>query len=448
MNFMGMDTGVMVRPTARSARCLPVLCFLVAGGSAAAAAEVDILASAGVGYSDNIGRVDQNQNSTAIGVLGLRFGINEDRRRLGTQLRGDVEWLRYSDDAYSSEVAGEAFGRVRLGLVEERLNWVIEDSFGQARRDPFSAPSPDNREYVNYFATGPDWVLQLGSAANVRLSGRYAAADYETSPTDSRRYGGSLTLERQMSSASRIGLSASRQVIEPRNGATFDSYDRDSAYVSYTAEAARSALMIDAGVNRVRGGDIDSGGLLARIELSREIGAFSRLTLRLGNEFTDSGFAFGQSLAAPLPGVVGSGDAALLQEPSPYTSRHASLGWTSEGLRTSVGLSIGVADENYERSDVFDRQLYSAGLNVSRAVGVRTSFSAAIRYQRYDFEASDVADNAELGYSLAFSWRPGRRVGIELSGERREFTSDGGAVDSDETRYWLRLTYSHQASAR
>jgi hypothetical protein len=434
-----MYTDLMARSRTLNAARLTVLVITVAGSSGIRAASIELEGSAGVGYSDNITRVESNKQSATIGSLGLRFDITEDSRRLNADLSGDLAWLAYSGDTYSSEVAGNAAGRARVGLVDERLSWTVEDSFGQTRRDMFSAPTPGNRENVNYFATGPDLRLPIGSVMSMRLEGRYTRVDYEDSPADTQRYGGTFALERELSSTALFSLNASHQRVEPRGGSMMPDYDRSSAFLRYAARGARSDFSFDAGADRVKGEGLDTTGALLRLEVSRQIGVYSRISARLGNEITDSGAVFGQQIGTLAP--VGTEGDALVQEALPYTNRYFEFGWSATGRITNLGLWATWADEDYEQGSVFDRQRYSIDLSGSRAVGPRTTIAAGARYHRYDFDSPIATDNDEIAYRLALTWSVNPRLGLELSGERSEYSSDAGGGVGDETRFWLRLKY-------
>jgi hypothetical protein len=437
----------MGRPRTSSAAGLTAIVLAVAGAGSAGAATVEWEGSAGLGHSDNITRALQDKQSATIGSLGMRFGLNETTRRVDADLSGDLEWLNYSGSSYSSEVTGNAAGHARVGLVEDRLFWNIEDSFGQTRRDQFSVPTPENREHINFFSTGPDLRLLLGDQTYLQLGGRYARVDYEHSPGDSQRFGGTLGLQRDLSAISQVSLNGSHQRIEPRGESFLPAYDRSSAYLRYAIAGARTSLAADVGGNRVKGGVFDSDGALIRLELSREVGAFSQVTARLGSELTDSGDQFGQLIAAASAAGLPATDASV-QDAAPYTHRYVNLGWTSTGRITTAGVSAGWFGEDYEQIAARDREGYTLGLHGAREMGARTRLTASVQYHSYKYDAPGSVDNEELIYSLALAWRAGRRLSLELAGQRSEYSSDASSSDIGEMRAWLRLRYGDQRSIR
>lgn len=412
----------------------------------AQAVELNLEASAGLGYSDNIGRVATDQRDATIRSVGIRFSALQDSRRLHTSLVGDLSLQDYAGSAYGSEIVGSASGSVRLDLIEERLSWTVEDGFGQTRRDLFTVPSPDNRENINHFSTGPDLLLNFNSFLRARLGARYTSVNYEYSPADSERIGGWLELERQLSGSGHLSLNVSHEGVSPVDEATASSYDRGAAWLRYSIDGNRSSLAFDLGANRVSGRGAESSGLLARLDVARSIGAYSRITLRAGTEFTDSGADFGRRSALDAPVLETE---SLVQAAQPYNNRFLEGGWTAAGRRTSIGISVGWADERYEQDAALDRERLFASMMASRQIGTRTNATVGILYNKSNFDHAAAIDNDDLTYRAAVARRISRRFDVELAAEHLEFSSSLANSESDETRYWLRVRFSdRRAGAR
>jgi hypothetical protein len=429
----------MVTAAMRSAARIALLLAGACAAHAAAAATIDFDVNAAVGRTDNIARVPDGEQDATIRSVGLQLAVLHDARRLDADVVGDFTWMDYSGDVFSSELTGSGAGRLSLDFVPERLRWVVEDSFGQTRRDLFSVPTPLNRENVNYFATGPDLQFRLGASTSLLLGGRYARVDFEDSPADSQRMGGWLGAERTLSGAARLSLNTSVERIEPRNEVLVPSYDRTAAFLGYAVSGARTSISVNLGANRVRGGGLDESGALAQIEVGRDAGRRSRMTLRIGHELTDSGSVMGQQSSGELP-MPGGGTDAMVQAAQPFTHNYAELSLLLNGRRTSVGFSGGWFDEDYVGGNAADRQRWALGANLSRVLTSRARVSAGLVYNASNFEAAST-DNDDLSYNLALSVNLGRRLGIEVSGERYAFSSDLPSSDLDETRYWLRLRF-------
>lgn len=431
----------MVRPERSNPHCqlIPLLA-IIAGGSVEAAT-VQVAADAGIGRTDNVTRVPDGERSATIRSAGVRFSVLQDNRRTNVDVLGDLSWLDYAGNVHPSELVGSAAGRLRLNLVEDHLNWVFEDSFGQVRQDLFSVPGPDNRENINYFSTGPNLRFSIGAATNLLLGGRYVLVDYEESPGDSRRASGSLGVERVLPRGSTLSFNASKERIEARGASFAPDYDREAAYLRYALTGRRSSVALSAGANRVDGSGGNDSGTLLRLELRRDVGRLSVLNLRAGRELTDSGATFALDEGGQLPSP-GSGIGTSLQTSQPYTGTYVEAGWRVVGRRTSIGLDGGWNDQNYDGAGALDIVRKTLGLDVTRSLGTRTTAAASVRLARNQY-AGSLADNDEISYSANLSWAAGRRLSLELAGEHFAYSTEL-APTVHETRYWMRARYGHR----
>src|SRR5690606_16682042 len=125
--------------------------------------------------------------------------------------------------------------------IPDRLQWVFEDSFGQAQDDPFAPSTPDTREDLNYFSTGPDLLVRFGSTGFTRVYGRWSSTTYETSPLDAERTTAGLSVGRRASESSELSLNGVTESIDFDADASTD-YDRKSAFIGYRVDAARTLI--------------------------------------------------------------------------------------------------------------------------------------------------------------------------------------------------------------
>ena len=103
-----------------------------------ALAEVTYRADLGVGYSDNIRRVDVDPTDETIGVVGLELSWLAKTVRLDADVKVGGDYMHYVDDTFDNEYVGLAGGAITIGIAPEHCPWLCEDSFGQAQSDPFA----------------------------------------------------------------------------------------------------------------------------------------------------------------------------------------------------------------------------------------------------------------------------------------------------------------------
>ena len=420
--------------------CVLVL-VVAAGSSAVQAADVGYHVSVGLGYSDNIARLPEHEESETIGSLGLDFSILQRSRKLDLQATADLSWLKYFGDTYDSELVGTFTGEGTYEIVSEHLAWVAQDNFGQVRIDPFSALTPDNLENINYFTTGPDLTFGMGKDTRLRLSGRFSDIAYEESPFDSTRLSGIARLMHAFSSATTVSLNAQRDHIDFDEAPDDLDYDRDQAFLRYEATGSRTQLAVDLGYSRLLQGDETTDGLMMRLEASRNVSASSTVLLTAGREFLDAGDSFRLEQGLPSGGLEAR---PSTQTPNPFTSTYASLGWQFHRNRTGLTFDVTHFDDAYETASALDRTRMLASLGLTREITPAMRLYLGGTYAQEDFDTA-IGDYHETGGMLGLTHRLGRNltVGARYNHLRRKGDVPVGAIS--ENRFWLSLSYGRDA---
>jgi hypothetical protein len=404
----------------------------------AAGADLDYRVSVGAGHSDNIQRAPVNEIDEDIASAGLRFAFDERTARLRADIVGDLAYYDYLDDTYDSEVVGNIYADTLFALVQDRLTWAVNDQFGQVLTDPFLPSTGENRENINYFSTGPDFLMGLGSQMRVRIGARYALVDYEESPLDSTNTGGQLALIREISDRSSMSLNASVQQIEydAQPGADFDQLE---TYLRYQVEGSRTNLDVDAGFSQLdrEAGDGTEGGLLLRVDASRRISGSSTVTLGLGREFTTSAGAF-----AGAQGIINVGlDAAPgRQTPDPFTLDQARLGWNFTRNVTSLSVSAGLAKRSYDDNPVLDQSTTTLAARLRRELSPTTSLELFASQTAVQFEPP-APDYQDMTAGASFGWRLTRNLTLDLRYDLFKRSADSAATEYTENRLWLSISY-------
>ncbi|HEY6644768.1 outer membrane beta-barrel protein [Povalibacter sp.] len=400
--------------------------------------ELSIAVTGGASWSDNVGRTPSDEESGTIGRAGVELGYQHQSRRIDTSVDLNAGYDYYFDDIFDNDVVGGVDATLNLGIVPERFLWFFQENFGQITSDPFAASTPDNRENVNYFTTGPDLLFNFGSATTARLSGRYSDAQYEVADTDGQQYGGALSLARRLSGTATLSLNVEGTRFEFDDQALNTDYDRYLGYLRYEVQGARTGLAVDAGYTTL---DIDgetSGGLLGRVTLSRRISPASTLDFSIGQQFSDAGDLFrdGQNtggVSLDSASIVGTGD--------PFESRTASIGYNFNRNRTGFGFDASYGKETYETSSEFDRTLTTYGAyytrQLSRAVDIR--IFAQLEHEK--FETTDFDDD-ELHAGAYLNWALGRTLALRLQYERFDRDSFDAGTDYTENQASLFLIWS------
>lgn len=410
---------------------------LIVAAATPAQAELDFSVEAGVGHSDNISRVPTGEIDETIATAGVDLTWDVSRPRLEGEATVDLNYFDYLDDTYSSEVVGTANGAVVLGLVPDRFTWLVQDSFGQARSDPFTPVTPGSRENINYFTTGPDVIVALGNTGRLRLFGRYSSSEYERSLLDSERLSGGVAVARRLSARSEVAFNAVTERVEFKDDFNIDQ-DRDNLFVSYTLDGSRTNMQIEAGYTwlELEDGEEDDGALL-RVSLGRELSASSNVWLTFGTQLTDAAEALRASVSGPTA-VGGAADVTATADP--FERRSVAAGWDFSRNRTSIDVGVEWDEDRYETQSALDRTALAWNASIQRnispllTVGLLTSLT--------DEEFDTINQSAdELRYGATLDWRFARRVGLRLLAERYDRDSSDPLGEYVENRIFLTLFY-------
>jgi hypothetical protein len=369
----------------------------------------------------------------------VQFSFGQRSAKLQADIVGDLAYYDYLQNTYDPEFLGNAIADVRYSFVPQRFDWVFTDNFGQVLADPFAPATPDNRENINYFSTGPDVIFPFGSQTRLRLSARYALTTYEDSPLDSDSLLGQIGLIRTLSSSSSVSLNARAQRVKYHEESLNGDYDQGEAFVRYEAEGARTRLTVDAGYTELDqdAAENSEGGLLLRLTLERRLSAASVVTLDGGSEFSNSASAFAQGQGV---GGVGIGSAPGRQTVEPFTLDHATLTWDFQRNRTALSLFGRWEERSYENDPILDQTLSTLGASLRRELSQSTSIEISGAGASASFEQPGV-DYDELTAGVAFDWRLSRAVSLRASYDYVDRNSDLAGASYKENRFWLSIGF-------
>ena len=377
----------------------------------------DYGADVGIGETDNVTLAPSNKISQTMATADVDFDLKEQSRRLQVDAKGNFVDLDYLQGAYGNQLLGRFDGIADLGLWPEHLIWAVRDDFGQVGLDPYMPVTPGNIEDVNYFSTGPDWLLRFGATSFMDLDLRYARAQYQTSDFDSNRLIGNLAWGLNLSSRSTLSLNAATERVMFEDTRVNLDFDRTRAYARYELQGARTDIAIDLGASLIDQSGTSTSGSLAKLELSRRLSAASKLTLSAGRELTDPSSSFA-TLQSGASGIIGVGSAP--QTGQSYNVDFASAGWQYARHRTTLALSFQWEKDNYLNQPQFDLERLGGEFRVSRRLTRRLTTQLFGRLYRNDYpnvrlaaaSGSSNYDNLIVGGDL--QWRAGRTLVVDL----------------------------------
>jgi hypothetical protein len=393
---------------------------------------------AGIGETDNVRLTPTDRRSDTIATVGFDLDWQEQRSLLDANVIGDMEYLDFLRHSYSPEVIGNLLANMQLNLVPQFLRWEFNDNFGQGNIDPAAPLTPNNRENINYFTTGPDLTMPLGAANEMLLEGRYSNVNYEVSPLSSNRYSAGLGIRHELSSSSGISVNVQDEVIRFEDSTLNPDYDEQEAYLRYDAKGVRTRITFDVGVDRLKLTNETVSGPLARVEVTRQLSPSTSIVLTAGRDFSDVGneFLLLQSLGGATlstQAVGASGD--------PFKQDYVTLGWNFQERRTTFGFGAGYFKLTYEDGDTLDEERTTGSAHFSRRLTPRVEAGVYVSYVKEQFRNLLGGDYNELDATAQVTYRINSKfsMDVELARTRREDELDANSYTDD--RVWLKFRY-------
>jgi hypothetical protein len=416
---------------------------------------------AGIGETDNVTLVPNDKVSQTIAVADFDLALNEQTRLLDIKALGNFSYLDYLQDAYRGQLIGRFDGQGQVAIIPEHLSWVLQDSFGQAQIDPFTAASPANREDINYVSTGPDLALRIGSLGFFDATARYARTQYEVSPFDSNRFSGSVAFGRRMSANSNLSVDGGYERVEFDNTVVNADFSRSSVYGRYEVQGARTNLNAILGLTRVDQGNDSVTGPDVNLEISRELSAAAKLTLSLRRDQTDGSTSFsgatgfggppggvtptpGSGGVSALPGgpATGIGATPAAVTSSNYTITDAALGWQYVRNRSTFSLSGRWERDSYSGQPLLNVSRSDAEFRVERRLTRALTAELSGSVLRTQFVFTDYAETDGLvGAGLSFREGKGLEIRLRYSHTTRIASGIGSGTGYDENRVFLTVGY-------
>lgn len=403
----------------------------------AGAAELEYGVEVGIGTSDNIRRVPANEESETIATAGLDLSLAREGGRVEADVEVDLTYYDYQDNTFDSEVSGIANADMRINFVPERFIWVLIDNFGQTELDPFAVSTPANRENINYLTTGPDLTLRLGSVGSLTLFGRYSMTTFEESNFDDERKLGGISLGRDLSARSNVSLNVTAERVEFEDPAFGSDYDRQSAFLRYEVDGARTRIGAEAGYTEIHDSGDTSSSPLLELDLARDISERSTVTLLAGIRSSDSASALRSAPGAgggipSRPGQISTTDT--------FQTRHATLGWQFNAQRTNVMLSAGYEKDEYDNQSALDLKRNFFQASAQRLITPRLTLR--IQGSLYSSESAATSqEDDETRFGLGLSWNAVGRLYVELDVDKFNRDSSNPLTEYNETRAFLRFAW-------
>jgi hypothetical protein len=352
-----------VAPSITTGEAIPENTPLTATPVTGRSQAVNLGVTVGMGETDNVAQTSTEERAQTMALLGIDFGWIRTGSALNADVVGDFNYLDYVQGAFASQLLGRFDGLTSVSLLDDHLQWFLQDDFGEGQLNPYTPATPTNLEHVNFLTTGPEFTLRPLSDTVLQLGARYSLATYQTSPLDGWRTTENVLLERLLSPNSNVALGAATEQLTFDNTLLNPDYDRDRFYVRYDISGARTHITAAVGETQTNDGGAWVATPLVQFDLTHTLAPQTVLSVIAGREFTDAADAFGDLRSGAAGGIV---VAPVAQTTEDYLRNYVSATLQLTGRRTTVSATANYERDVYAIEDTFDVTRADLELRASR----------------------------------------------------------------------------------
>lgn len=400
------------------------------------AAEATGEVNARVGYSDNFLQDADNGESTLVTSAGFALVASQETRRIVADVNTAFDYLNYDSDRVDNEWVGGFNGNLSISVIPERLSWMVRDSFGQQTADLFGAPNAGNRQDVNFFTAGPTLQLLPAGRNELSISARYNQIDFELQETDSERISVAADFERSMGANSAFSLQVVSEDIDVEG--QINEIKRQQASFGYRVAGNRTNISTRLGYTRFENGPNEDEGLLAQLDINRNVSANGVLTFSGGTRYSDQGDIF-RNLQETAEQIART--AVAVQTGLQFRDTNAAMAYVLTTERTRINARLAWSDEDFEDQANLDNSSTRLRLTVRRELSRRLWVRAQLNFIDRDFGRLDRADE-DLNGTLAGGVQIGRGIDVSLEYTYRDRSSTNPAAAFHENAAFLRVGYT------
>src|SRR5690554_1177457 len=405
---------------------------LVLSTSQASAEPVSVVMSLSSEYSDNIRQTSEKQDDIVhTATVGASYRNQEGM--LDHTFDGLLGFETYQNNTYGNDLTVDLSWLGLLNLIPQRLIWRFSENLRDTRQSSLRPNTPDNRERVNFFSTGPTYILPITNADRLQFNANYARTDYEeSSQIDTYRYGGSVAWHHLTPSLLNVSLTGAVDQVY---------YENDVELTNRSAALGLSKThefldwRIEGGYAQTEaeqfGGQNEYDGMEGEISLRYQMSTDGQLNLFASHQLTDTSSQF-SVLIFDLPFTFS------LQQVVRLTVYEAGYSQQLTG-RDQLAFSVARRHQEFETTgETEEINGITARWNHQFSPMVSGYLFGTYEYRRYsEFDRED--NEREIGIGLKANLY--RNLQLEGFVALRDQTSDEGIYDYDEMRIGVKAVY-------
>lgn len=374
-------------------------------------------------------------------VLTSVFGgikLTEDNASFTSRLDAQIRVLNYRNnivnDESNADIISDNLWRIKPNVFE----WYVGDTFTQTAIDSLSNDAPTNRQNVNIFSTGPNYIIRINSTNNLRLESRVEDFSYEEA-ADSNRLLLAARWIYDLNSSTKI--TANDEAITTRfEGNEFSDYNRNDVYIGIDYLRGLNTFNAEYGYTRIDNKDTtDFNGARYLISITNARTKTSSIRFIYENILTDTGTRLLEGIADnTVNNIINN-----TSENDIFVENLFRVRYMKDLSDGAVSLELGVTDRDYKLQSNLDEKEEVASINGIWNLKRTNKIKYDVSYVNtmYQDPAINRVDK-DYEYSLSYLHEFMRNINFNIEVISRERISTIENEAYEDLRFILSLNYT------
>lgn len=152
------------------------------------AADVSYFAGVSIGHYDNLNLENEPVDDDFSTSYLAGITVAEDNVNLFANIIATGESISYKNETAADENLGSLLAEINWRIKPGQFEWVLTDSFTQTAIDTLASDTPTNRQNVNVFSTGPNYIVRINSRNNLQFEARAENYSFEENTDNNRLF--------------------------------------------------------------------------------------------------------------------------------------------------------------------------------------------------------------------------------------------------------------------
>lgn len=396
-------------------------------------------AGLGVAWSDNPLRDSSGNRDETVLAADVGFDWQRTGPRVLSDINGRYTRREFLQNTFDPENLFSLAGFLDAVIVPGRLDWVVEENFGQVAALSFGAILPVDRENTNYFTTGPNLSFDLsgGDTADVFL--RFSDVYYSESDTDNQRVGGQVSYARAISPRRTLSANAYAGRIVFDKDDVYPDVDVQQVYLRLESAARRMTLAADIGWNSVEFRGVKDSGTYASVSVFRQVNPETLISLEYSRGFSNSADAFRIDQSSL---ETSSLDEDIRVVADPFDEDRLTASYQLTRAKVDLRANLYASRERYLSTSTFDRD--QVGLEARLAYRISSLTTLAVLGRTEDNKLVEGGDRTrDTQWTLEAEFQVTQKIVARLAVERYERNTQTGVLpEFVENRVFAGVAYA------